>query len=392
MPITVHEIDPNADTIIILTNPCTNFAPWEDAASTTSANEESTQEAEETATKAPVLEDGAAKELQLGAKEEQDENPLSLPDEPPKEDEDEGIQYMVSSRHLAIASGYFKSSLAKKGWLEGVPSKVDGKYHLDASAWDPDAFLILLNVLHLHNRKVPRAISLEMLARIAVLVDYYRCAEAVEVFADVWITKARTDSPVPTKYGRDLMLWMLISWVFKLPSEFTTTTEIAIRQCRTPTIQDMELPIPKPILDAIEHKRYQMINELVETLHVQLLNYRRDGYSCPQGSDNNFMCSSVLLGALTKEMDRMGYLSPRPEVPFNGLSFERLCTEVGEMRTPIWHYKPANRCSDYYSHSCSFSGKIQSSIEMITGKGVGLDLHTFVDRAGSPRRHDDMRL
>ena len=29
MTVTVHEIDPNADTIIVLRNACTSFAPWE---------------------------------------------------------------------------------------------------------------------------------------------------------------------------------------------------------------------------------------------------------------------------------------------------------------------------------------------------------------------------
>lgn len=56
-----------------------------------------------------------------------------------------------------------------------------------------------------------------MLAKVAVLADYYECKEAVNILADTWI-KALEDN-VPTTYSRDLFLWLWISWFFQLPAQ-----------------------------------------------------------------------------------------------------------------------------------------------------------------------------
>lgn len=176
--------------------------------------------------------------------------PSNEPSEPimPEQEEQGDVHYYVSSRHLALASGFFKSSLAKDGWIEGQPSAADGKYHLSAMDWDPEAFLILLQIMHLRNRHVPRSLTLEMLAKMAVLVDYYRCREAIEVFSEMWINFARSTSPMPSTYGRNLVLWMCVAWVFKLPTEFEQTTKTAFSRSKIPTIQGMGLPIPKLVL------------------------------------------------------------------------------------------------------------------------------------------------
>jgi hypothetical protein len=143
--------------------------------------------------------------------------------------EDE-IYYHVSSRHLRLASPRFDSMLTKGKWTEGVPNENDGRYHISAEDWDVEALLLLLNVLHHRNRQVPRILSLEMLAKIAVLIDYYDCAEAVELCTERWTEHIRKASPIPSVVCRDLMLWMCISWVLRMPDEFTQTTAIALRQ------------------------------------------------------------------------------------------------------------------------------------------------------------------
>jgi hypothetical protein len=76
-----------------------------------------------------------------------------------------------------LASPWFSRALKKEGWSESDQNEKDGLIHISASDWDAEAFLILLNVLHLRNRSVPDKVSLDMLAKIAVLVDYYECDE-----------------------------------------------------------------------------------------------------------------------------------------------------------------------------------------------------------------------
>ncbi len=64
-----------------------------------------------------------------------------------------------------------------------------------------------------------------MLAKIAVLVDYYECYEAVEMFVDFWIQSLSRN--LPKEYSRDLVLWLAISWVFSKENLFKTLTKVA---------------------------------------------------------------------------------------------------------------------------------------------------------------------
>jgi hypothetical protein len=102
-----------------------------------------------------------------------------------------------------------------------------------------------MNIIHGRTRKIPRWVSLETLAKIAVLVDYYECLEVVEVFSEIWITQLKKD--LPKMYAGDLILWMWISWVFRQPEEFNMTTSIAMKQSQDP-IQTLGLPIPEIIV------------------------------------------------------------------------------------------------------------------------------------------------
>ena len=123
----------------------------------------------------------------------------------------------------------------------------DGFYHMDTADWDPEAFTILLNMLHLRFRQVSRSLSLELLAKVAMLVDYYQCWEAFDLIADVWANNAQMYQ-IKSTYDRDLMLWMLVSWVFKLDTVFHSTTGIALRLNNRAKIQDMGLTIPPAVL------------------------------------------------------------------------------------------------------------------------------------------------
>ena len=155
------------------------------------------------------------------------------------------VVYQVSSQHLVCASPKFKSELTS--WSESL-KRDDGLYHVNTTDWDPEAFGILLNVLHLRFRQVPKSLGLELLAKIAILVDYYRCWEAFDLIADVWITHLRAKCSVPETYSRDLMLWILISWVFKLEGEFNESTFWASIKSDEPILRNMELSIPPAIL------------------------------------------------------------------------------------------------------------------------------------------------
>jgi hypothetical protein len=122
------------------------------------------------------------------------------------------IQFRVCAGNLMSASPWFNRILKKNGWMESTCNTEVRMFHISAEDWDEDAFAILMNVFHLRNRRVPRSITLEMLAKIAVLADYYECEESIQLFVDVWVADLREKTPVPHTYCRNLILWLWISW------------------------------------------------------------------------------------------------------------------------------------------------------------------------------------
>ena len=65
------------------------------------------------------------------------------------------IRMKVSSRHLALSSTVFRTSL-RSGFKEAVTLRTTGTVEIPLPDDHPAAFLILLNVVHGHTRQVPR--------------------------------------------------------------------------------------------------------------------------------------------------------------------------------------------------------------------------------------------
>jgi hypothetical protein len=218
MSLIVHEIDPDPDTIIILRQPCTTFALWE-------------PDTVEFTPSIPV------------SKKKNSSPQPSIADA--TEHKEVQIHYRVSSRHLMTASPVFRRALTKDGFAESQRDEVDGLFHIQAEDWDPEAFLVILRIFHLRNKAVPRTVTLEMLAKIAVLVDYYECAEAIELFTDLWIHDLK-QTTLPTTYCRDLVLWIWVSWVFDIVGQFKEATAVVVRKS-VESIRTLDLPIPERV-------------------------------------------------------------------------------------------------------------------------------------------------
>ena len=249
-----YVMDPFGDVILTLSNPNAPFAvdSGEDGPALTgpSANPdtaEPTPPAEHTlpAETPPLVETTAPAEDTAIAR---DELPAPQDNESPQEESEtstistESATFLVSSRHLILASPVFKAMLTG-GWKEG--DKNNGPVRGGAEDWDTKALVIVMNVLHSHYRQVPKKVSLEMLAKIAVIVDYYKIHEALQIIASLWINalkKSLPDSP-----GRDVILWILVSWVFGDAAIFRQVTKVAILRSKKDVTIPHELPIPAVI-------------------------------------------------------------------------------------------------------------------------------------------------
>ena len=129
------------------------------------------------------------------------------------------------------------------------------------------SFLILMLIIHGRTRAVPRKISLKRLSEMAVLVDYYECYEAVEVFSDMWIDmEQRHVSRISNII--DAERWLFISWVFQRGAMFQKSSHF-LQRCGEDKLLTKELPIPGHVRsELIIHSRpitglVLFINELM---------------------------------------------------------------------------------------------------------------------------------
>ncbi|KAG6053393.1 hypothetical protein E4U17_004735 [Claviceps sp. LM77 group G4] len=97
------------------------------------------------------------------------------------------------SKHLQRSSGSKKSAKSRKPLKNGSDSST--RYELTATEWDDEVFLILMNIIHGRNKMVPLSVDLITLVKMSVIVDYYQCQEVTQVFVGLWIDKLSDKLP-----------------------------------------------------------------------------------------------------------------------------------------------------------------------------------------------------
>src|SRR6201999_3411846 len=96
-------------------------------------------------------------------------------------------------------------------------------------------------------------------------------------------------------------------------------------------------------IGSINQEREEFIDKCITTLHNNLFDLRKED-SC------SFACSSMLLGALIKQMDSWKFSSPRPVAPFLGHSISSVAESIHKVSTPTWY--PACTCERYSKCHC----------------------------------------
>ncbi|KAK7999531.1 hypothetical protein PG990_012131 [Apiospora arundinis] len=264
------------------------------------------------------------------------------------------VRMRVSSKHLKLASDY----LQYKGPKEEIV----------IFGWpDSDAMLTLMNIIHGRHRSVPRQISLVKLARIAYLVDEYGCNEVVDVFAERWISSLM--HTLPLEYGRSLVLWLYISGIFSREDIFKPMTRIAIMSSKNP-IEGMDSnPMPPQLIDAIEQRRQDALDQIITRIHGLTTYFGGVRTKC------SFECSSMLLGALTKQLETNGLLNPTPTKPFLGHSVTRIATVARNFTDPQWSsIAPSMFSSLAGPHSCKLGAFVNAAIKSVEDGIEGLEL------------------
>ncbi|KAL8388658.1 hypothetical protein RB599_009999 [Gaeumannomyces hyphopodioides] len=270
------------------------------------------------------------------------------------------MRIKVSSKHLSLASRHF-SSKVRHG--DHAPIQPDGRVHVrvDDGAVDPSAAVVVMNIIHGRGRKVPRFLDLDALAKVAVFVDRYRCHDAVEAYTDRWVgnlLQQRLDeggSGLPEVYCRDLVLWIYVSYVFRQPDLFKRATAVAISKSSGP-ISSLGLPIREKIIRSINNQRQELI--------IQAVTIIRDAL----GSDNSIKspsptpvctigCDSFLRTAFAQSLARSCNITAEssPKALAAGVDFDAIAAAAREVEETHerWH---AN-VGPLFAAALSFSSK-----------------------------------
>ncbi|KAK1834412.1 hypothetical protein QBC39DRAFT_301251 [Podospora conica] len=230
-----------------------------------------------------------------------------------------GLRIKASSKHLILASRVLKNKLHHASAKTSTQS--DGRIHLTlAEGFDPKAASIVLNAIHSRGSKVPRAIDLETLAKIALFVDRFQLYDAVEIYADRWITKL--EDQLADAFDRDLVFWIYVSYVFRRSDLFQSATKAAVAQSNGP-LRTLGLPIREKIIREIDLQRQSLVSTSLTSLHAALDTLATTTPSCPK-----YHCDSFLLGELIKTLTKARLFWPRPEKPFAGISHTAIVDAV----------------------------------------------------------------
>ncbi|KAK3382141.1 hypothetical protein B0T24DRAFT_564082 [Lasiosphaeria ovina] len=272
----LYEIDPEADVLLIVPPHSRPIAPWDD--------------------------DSNPQANGLGINPPQ-KSKAAPPPSP-------GLRIKVSSKHLTLASRVFKSKLAAS---PGTQS--DGRVHLTFGdgLFDPKAVTAVLNAVHARGRKVPRAVDLETLANITLVVDKFGLLDAIDVYADRWVD-ALLDS-LPAAHPRDLTLWVYISHVFRRADVFKTATKLVAAHATGP-IRDLGLPLREKLIKHLDAQRQDLVGQAVAAVHGTLDELTGGSAACAA-----YHCDALLLGELVKTLHAARLVWPPPAKPFTGVSF-----------------------------------------------------------------------
>ncbi|KAJ5987452.1 hypothetical protein N7451_011817 [Penicillium sp. IBT 35674x] len=236
--------------------------------------------------------------------------------------EDE-ILYMfrvqVSAQLLITASPVFKK-LLPTDWEEA--NLQNGPVEITAEGWELHAFLCFLAAIHDKNYRTPR--NLETLAKVAVIAHYYECRNALDNMVKAWLPRLEA---MPIRCSRDMIMWVWISWFFRLPVHFNHSTSATMTFYDT-EIKDLGFPIPPRLIKALDKDRKKAIEFLLTSLSETLEDFEWGDMGCGRE------CRRIVCQHLTRWMKRYG-LDPAPEVPFPNVSYSAIITNLEEFQIGV---------------------------------------------------------
>lgn len=137
-------------------------------------------------------------------------------------------RYRVSSRHLCLASGYFKAML-EGPWKESAGTSQNPGIVRITTYKNPTAFLLLMKILHGFHAAVPNTLPAGVLGDLTLMADFFQCLDRVAVFARTWLNNVMDPTwAIVRRMSESHHQYILAAWVFDHEEVFQMATHAAI--------------------------------------------------------------------------------------------------------------------------------------------------------------------
>ncbi|EMT61164.1 hypothetical protein FOC4_g10014214 [Fusarium odoratissimum] len=263
------------------------------------------------------------------------------------ENPDVEVRVRVSSRHLTFASRTFRAMI-EGTWKEGNSSSRPIR-QISAENWDAFALAIVLDSIHGRHHEIPTQITDGLLTRIATIVDYCECRQAMHFNYEVW-AHGKT---LPSKLCNAALLWLHVSWVFHDENRFRIAARLFVRfSIGAYDFETHGLPVSGVLVsEALDSLEQHMIDE--------------DG--CDYFKDPD--CTAIVLGILVRERHMITNLDPPLDAPFDGCSLHKILRRISRFRTPMLPHndldQPHEKDDDEEEHPCTIQGRLMPVLKEI---------------------------
>lgn len=178
--------------------------------------------------------------------------------------------FLVSSKHLKLASPWFKAFLSDC-WSRGQASTYGGRAKMAINDCKPDILNILLTIIHGLFRKLPQQISFEQLVGLSWAADFYQCTEMVRPLVFQWLNETNIRQEIDKEPSNDLPEWIMVACLFKADDLLSRVTKMAAETSTGP-FQAPHLPIPTSIKNGITQSRECWLNQVLCLLEFRVSN------------------------------------------------------------------------------------------------------------------------
>ncbi|KAG8664742.1 uncharacterized protein FPOAC1_013522 [Fusarium poae] len=236
--------------------------------------------------------------------------------------------FLCSKKHLTLASR--RASKLFSSAFKEASKQDDGLYHWNfGEVFDAQAFELVLKIIHGKTRGLPQNAELDLLSRIASIVDDLECHDALSFFTETWLSSYGWLYTLPQRMDKTLAQLILVSFVFANENLFQKCTQRAARYT-SEGMPTFDLPIRADIPSRIEESRTEILQYLVDGLYKVQDDLLHRKLGCSEG------CRAMLLGSLLQVM-RAVSLYPRPESPFYSLRLDLIISSLRDMQSSMYY-------------------------------------------------------